>query len=60
MFHDVGKGTYDRSVVNTMLSRGKQKTLLLIPAQAMMLTLSTGYIYIHTHIALEVQTRAIR
>lgn len=45
MFHDVGKGMHDRSVVNTMLSRGKQKTLLLIPTQAMMLALSTGVQY---------------
>lgn len=45
MFHNVRKGTHDRSVVNTMLSRVKQKTLLLIPTQAMMLALSTGVQY---------------
>lgn len=41
MFHNAGKGTHGRSIVNTMLSREKQKTFLLIPTQAMMLTLST-------------------
>lgn len=41
IFHNAGKGTHDRSVVNTMLRREKQKIFLLIPAQAMMLTLST-------------------
>lgn len=41
MFHDAGKGTHDISVVNTMLRRRKQKIFLLIPAQVMMLALST-------------------
>lgn len=42
MFHDVGrKVMHDRSVVNTILSRVKLKTLLLISTQAVMLALST-------------------
>lgn len=47
MFHDVGrKVMHDRSVVNTILSRVKLKTLLLISTQAVMLALSTCVQYI--------------